>query len=97
MLPELRVRHHGGATIQKRGGTLGTQQLALLFSDLLRCVALRRGPAAARRAARALRAGVVGRLCVRSLRKRLARAAEREVLERDSALLRAALQALGSR
>jgi GT2 family glycosyltransferase len=97
IVPELRVRHQGGATIQKRAGALGTQQIELLFSDLVRCVERHRGRGAARRAALALRFGVRLRLSVRALRGSFANAPERAAFERDSAALRAALQGLGSR
>jgi GT2 family glycosyltransferase len=96
ILPELQVRHHGGATIQKRSGALGTQHIELLFADLVRCVERHRGPGAARRAALALRLGVSLRLSARALRRDFADEAERAAFERDSAALRAATRGLES-
>ncbi|HLX08835.1 MAG TPA: glycosyltransferase, partial [Thermoanaerobaculia bacterium] len=62
VVPEFRVLHHHGATIQaaggrRPGGGRGAQHAELLWTDLLRWAAKQGGAPAARRAARALAAG----------------------------------------
>jgi len=58
VVSECRVSHHHGATVGAAGGVGAARHDAgLLWADLVRWVAKRRGPAAARRAARILRLG----------------------------------------
>jgi GT2 family glycosyltransferase len=59
LLPEVRVLHHHGATIGRRGDAVSGQHLGLLWSDLLRQAVKHRGPGRAARARCCLRAGAV--------------------------------------
>ena len=58
VLPESRVIHHHGATIgTTSGATMARHHAALLWADLVLCIAKHRGPRAARTAGRLLRLG----------------------------------------
>ncbi len=94
LVPGLRVRHHLGASIGQKAGAFGGAHPELLWVDLVRCLARLDGPAAARHAVAALRAGARLRLGARALRVETLAGARRAAWERDSAALRRALQAL---
>jgi GT2 family glycosyltransferase len=105
VLPELRVIHHHGATIQAEGGRRrrghpggrGAQHAELLWTDLLRWAGKRGGAPAARRAARVLLAGgalrLAGRRLTAPLLAVLLPAAERARFGADTAALRRAMAA----
>ena len=66
IVPGARVVHHEGATIGKRGGAVAQRYHAeLLWTDLVRLVAKRFGPRAARRARCALLTGATLRVLAR--------------------------------
>lgn len=67
VVPGFGVVHHHGATIGGGGGGGGRQNAELLWTDLVRWAGKRRGPAGARRAARALLAGAWLRRAGRAL------------------------------
>lgn len=94
LLPRLRVLHHHGATIGRAPGAVAHEQPAMLWTDLVRWAAKYRGPAAGRRAARALRAGAWCRIGVRACAGLLHRGAGRRVWHAQSAAYRQALAAL---
>jgi N-acetylglucosaminyl-diphospho-decaprenol L-rhamnosyltransferase len=99
VVPEFRVLHHHGATIQaaggrRPGGGRGAQHAELLWTDLLRWAAKQGGAPAARRAARALAAGAGLRLAGRRLATPLLPAAARDGFRADSAALAGALAAV---
>ncbi len=88
------VLHHHGATIAARPGSAGSFHPALLWSDLVRFVGKHEGPAAAARAATALRAGVRVRLAGRVLARPFV--ADRGGWDRASAAFRQGLEALSA-
>ncbi len=99
VVPEFRVLHHHGATIQaaggrRPGGGRGAQHAELLWTDLLRWAAKQGGAPAVRRAARALAAGGGLRLAGRRLATPLVPAAARDGFRADSAALAGALAAV---
>jgi GT2 family glycosyltransferase len=101
LLPAFRVLHHHGATIGRLAGAGAVRQdLELLWSDLLRWAAKRRGPAWARRAGAALAAGGRLRLFARCLALPFLPAlppARRTAWRDESRALSRALLALASR
>ena len=67
VLPGFKVYHHHGATISSAQGAVGPTHPELMWTDLLRFVHRRKGPAAARKSIRALRMGGKLRLVGRRL------------------------------
>lgn len=69
LLPGFQALHHQGATISGRKGeaTTGSADLGLLWSDLVLWAGKRKGPAFARNAGRAIRAGSFLRVAARTL------------------------------
>jgi GT2 family glycosyltransferase len=103
LLPEVKVRHHGGATIGRREGSLGAESASggrahpgLLWTDLLRVVRKRHGDAAATRAADALEAGARLRLMARALAGLGLPGTARRRWQLDTGALRQALDAVAS-
>lgn len=94
LLPEFRVLHHHGATIEQETGAVGRQHPELLWTDLILWAAKHRGNRWARKALWTLQTG--GRL--RLLGRRLARffgpRTERDPWDRDDRALHRALAAL---
>ncbi len=88
------VVHHHGATISAGGGSAAPYHPELMWTDLVRFADKRRGPAAARRATAALRAGARLRLLGRALAAPLVARARRGQWQRDTAAFAAGLQAL---
>ena len=95
LLDELEVVHLGGATIGRRAGARAGVQRALLWGDLVACVARRAGARAGRRAAAALRAGATLRLAWRALAGLARAGAARAEWQEESRALRAARAAAG--
>jgi GT2 family glycosyltransferase len=87
---DVRVIHHGGATIERERGATEGFHPALLWTDLLRLVLKLEGAAAARRSTRALRAGAACRLAALGLGRSFLRGAAREGAEREREAFRAA-------
>jgi len=81
------VRHRGGATIGRRA-------LPLLWSDLVRWSALAKGPAGAKRAARALETGARLRLAARAVRSLWLPKATRSAFREETRGYREALSAV---
>jgi hypothetical protein len=97
LLPEVKVLHHGGATIGRQDGATGEGvHPALLWTDLLRFVHKRRGLAAARRAAGAVRAGIRLRLLSRGLGALVRPSASRATWRRENEALRRGHDAVAS-
>ena len=97
ILPEVRVLHHHGATIGRESGTSSDQKHSeLLWTDLLRAAAKRRGPAGAASARRALRAGAALRAFGRALRRPFLRSEERAAYRADDEAFRRARRALAA-
>lgn len=95
LLPAFRVLHHHGATIGRRTGAMARQDAELLWSDLLRWAAKRRGAAWARRAGAALTAGGRLRLCSRALALPFLPPARRAARRQRDLSLRRAIAAAG--
>lgn len=96
LVPGLRVRHHGGATIRRRDGAWNGAHPELLWWDLARCLERAHGPRAGRRARLALRLGTWLRLGARHLRGLTLPTAQRGAWQRGSESYRRALRALDS-
>jgi N-acetylglucosaminyl-diphospho-decaprenol L-rhamnosyltransferase len=92
--PELRVLHHHGATIGQAPGARKRQNLGLLWGDLLRWARKHHGAAWARRAERALRAGVALRLTSRGIARPFLPTPRRREWREDDHQVRAALAIL---
>jgi GT2 family glycosyltransferase len=90
----VRVVHHGGATIGRERGAADGHHPALLWTDLLRLVLKREGAAAARRSARAIRAGAVCRLAALRLARLSPRVRARDDVRRESDAFRAGRRAV---
>ncbi len=88
--PSFRVLHHHGATIGRQAGAAGAANPEWLWRDLVRWGAKHRGPAWARRAAAALRAGATLRLAGRSLAGAFLLGTARNAWRRDSLAFRRA-------
>jgi GT2 family glycosyltransferase len=86
---DVRVVHHGGATIGRERGATEGYHPALLWTDLLRLVLKREGVPAARRSTRTLRAGAACRLAALRLVGPFLRGTAREGAERDREAFRA--------
>jgi len=98
-LPALRIMHHAGSTICRTQPeqNLGHQRVVTLWSDLLLWAEKEHDPRWASRAEAALVAGVRLRLLSRRALARLRSGSERQLFERDSAVLYHALENLRSR
>ncbi len=97
ILPEVRVRHHHGATIGSASGASSDQKHPeLLWTDLLLCAAKHRGPAGGSAARRALRAGAALRGIGRTLRRPFVRRQDRAAWQADDEAFRRARRALAA-
>jgi GT2 family glycosyltransferase len=86
LVPAARVVHVGGATVERvRDATTAGQDVAALWTDLVRVVAKHDGPAAARGAARTLAAGGALRLMARRALRPFVAAGLRPAWDRDTA------------
>jgi hypothetical protein len=94
--PELRVLHHHGATIGRAAGARGHQHPELLWSDLLRWARKHHGERWARRAERALGAGVRLRRAGHRLAGPFVAAAARQEWAEADRVARAALAAVAA-
>jgi len=95
IVPGVGVVHHEGATIGKRRGAVaGRYDPALLWTDLVRCVAKRAGASGARRARLALLCGAAPRVLLRRLLTPLVPAPRRASWQRDTRALAGGLAAL---
>lgn len=98
LMDDVRVVHHGGATIGQRSGSASDgQNPALLWPDLLRLFSKRHGPTAARRAARAMRVGVRLRRIARFFLRPFVSSLQRPAFTRDGDALRSAAAAIRGR
>jgi hypothetical protein len=88
------VIHHQGATISAGHGSAAPYHPELMWTDLVRFAAKRGGPAAARRAASALRAGARLRLLGRALAAPLVGRGRRQRWRQDTDAFTAGLLAL---
>jgi GT2 family glycosyltransferase len=96
VLPEFVVLHHQGATIERSSAAGSAQDPALLWGDLVRWAAKRRGARWARRVARILRAGGRMRLLGRKVRRLALAAAHRGAWNEQSLAYSRALNAVSS-
>ena len=95
ILPEVRVVHHEGATIGKRAGAVAARyDAALLWTDLLRLVEKRSGPARARQARKALLIAASLRVAVRRIATPFVGTAGRAAWRRDTRAFADAVAAL---
>lgn len=101
VVPGFTVLHHHGATVAggaSGGGSPapagGRQRLDLLWPDLVRWAGKRRGPAGARRAARAIAAGARLRLLAHAAALPFLPRRRRDAWRRATAAVRAALEAV---
>ena len=92
--PGFVVIHHHGATISARGGSAAPYHPELMWTDLVRFADKRGGPAAARRATAALRAGARLRLLGRALAAPLVGRGRRQRWRQDTDAFTAGLRAL---
>jgi hypothetical protein len=92
--PGFVVTHHHGATISAGGGSAAPYHPELMWTDLVRFAGKRGGPAAAHRAAAALRAGARLRLLGRALAAPLVGRGRRQRWQQDTAAFAAGLRAL---
>ena len=98
ILPGFQALHHQGATISQKGGTtIGSADMGLLWSDLVLWAGKRKGPAFARRARKALRAGSLLRVAARTLALPFVAASRRNGWRRGTETLSAARASLGAR
>ena len=88
------VIHHHGATISTGAGSAGPYHPELMWTDLVRFTGKRGGPAAARRAATALRAGARLRLLGRAIVAPLIGRGHRGQWQQESEAFAAGLRAL---
>lgn len=95
IVPGARVLHRGGATIGRlAGATSRAEEPVLLWTDLVRATEKHEGAAAARRAARALRAGAALRIAARIVATPFVAAERRAAWRRDTAAYARARRAL---
>ena len=94
VVPGFVVIHHHGATISAGGGSATPYHPELMWTDLVRFAGKRGGPAAAHRAAAALRAGARLRLLGRGLAAPLIGRGRRKRWQQDTAAFAAGLRAL---
>jgi GT2 family glycosyltransferase len=88
-LLDVRVVHHGGATIGRERGAAQGHHPALLWIDLLRLVLKREGMATTRRSALAIRAGAACQLAALSVVRLFLRGPARVTVERNREAFRA--------
>jgi GT2 family glycosyltransferase len=96
VLPNFVVLHHQGATIQRSIATGSAQDPALLWGDLVRWAAKRRGARWARRVGHILHVGGRIRLFGRKIRRLALAAADRDRWDRESLAYSKALRAVSS-
>jgi GT2 family glycosyltransferase len=94
VVPGFVVIHHHGATISAGGGSAAPYHPELMWTDLVRFADKRGGPAAARRAASALKAGARLRLIGRALAAPCIGRGRRQRWRQDTAAFAAGLRAL---
>ena len=94
VVPGFVVTHHHGATISAGSGSAAPYHPELMWTDLVRFAGKRGGPAAAHRAAAALRAGARLRLLGRALAAPLIGRGHRRRWQQDTAAFAAGLRAL---
>lgn len=98
LLPGFRAVHHHGATIAMAGDRpSGRTDPGLLWSDLVRWAARRKGPGFARKARRAIRAGSLLRVTARTLALPFVVAARRGAWRTETETLSAARTAIRAR
>ena len=96
ILPGFQALHDQGATISAKGETaIGSADLGLLWSDLVLWAGKREGPAFARRARRALRAGSLLRVAIQTLALPFVAGTRRSDWRRETENLVAARAVLG--
>jgi GT2 family glycosyltransferase len=94
VLPGFRVRHHAGVTIGRSVGAVRGANPALLWADLVRYARMRGGPARARAAGRALRAGARLRILARLVAAPFLGGDSRDAWKRETAAFHDALRAV---